>query len=205
MPPGERYGALVIVQEIPPRYRHARRLIVDCDCGKRFEIDAGILRRRTRSCGCVLPHRKHGESGKRIPEYEAWKGMKDRCSNPNGEFWDAYGGRGIRVCERWIGSFPNFLADMGRRPTAMHSLDRKDVNGNYEPGNCRWATTGEQARNKRTNRMVTLHTGETMCMADVARKYGIDIVTLYCRIKRGVTGPALIAKAAPRKGRKVAA
>jgi hypothetical protein len=75
--------------------------------------------------------------------------MIGRCENSNVERYPSYGGRGIKVCERWRGSFKNFLADMGRKPTPKHSIDRIDVDGNYEPGNCRWATNSEQQRNKR--------------------------------------------------------
>ena len=83
------------------------------------------------------------------PGYAIWHGMRQRCLNPNHASWKNYGGRGIQVCERWRRSFADFVADMGPRPSPTHSIDRIDVNGNYEPGNCRWATPFQQSQNKR--------------------------------------------------------
>jgi len=85
------------------------------------------------------------------PAYMIWKGMNDRCRNENHANHHNYGGRGVKVCDRWLHSFPNFISDMGERPTPTHSIDRINGNGNYEPSNCRWATPTEQARNQRTN------------------------------------------------------
>jgi hypothetical protein len=84
-----------------------------------------------------------------MAEYRAWKAMKTRCTNPNRADWKNYGGRGISVCERWATSFENFLADVGPKPSPLHTLDRILNDGSYEPGNCRWATRGEQLKNKR--------------------------------------------------------
>lgn len=90
---------------------------------------------------------KHGMHN--TPEYKAWRGMRTRCYNPNDAHYKNYGGRGIEVCEKWRIDFTTFYADMGPRPSEIHSLDRIDVNGNYEPSNCRWATRSEQQKNKR--------------------------------------------------------
>ena len=100
-------------------------------------------------------HRKHGHSNgggviRATPEYSAWLNMRNRCKNPNGDHFHRYGGRGISVCERWQGEngFENFLSDIGLRPSLLHSLDRIDNDGNYEPGNCRWTTRREQRLNQ---------------------------------------------------------
>jgi hypothetical protein len=104
-------------------------------------------------CGClnrelvVQRHLKHGEAKLRTAEYRAWASMLDRCNNPNRKHYKYYGGRGIKVCERWM-TFANFLADMGRRPSPLHSIDRwPNPDGDYEPGNCRWATRMQQRHN----------------------------------------------------------
>ena len=112
--------------------------------------------------------------------------MKQRCSNEKDANYHNYGGRGISVCERWH-SFENFLADMGERPSKIHSLDRfPDKNGNYGPDNCRWATPKEQMRNVRYNRMITFN-GETYCTAQWAEKLGISAYNIYSRLKRGMS------------------
>jgi len=109
--------------------------------------------------------------------------MLARCHYTNAINYHRYGGRGVTVCDRWL-KFGNFLADMGRKPSPKHSIDRTDNEGNYEPGNCRWATAKEQCRNTRRNRTLT-HDGKTMCMAAWAEKLGITWATLSWRIKHG--------------------
>ena len=122
-------------------------------CGKTKNIDGYSLTRRgrsTKSCGCQT-NKIHGYATSiKMPEYRAWAAMKTRCYNPKSDSFSYYGGRGIQVCDRWLHSFENFLADVGKRPSPKHSLDRyPNTNGNYEPGNCRWATKHEQALNRR--------------------------------------------------------
>lgn len=123
---------------------------------------------------------RHGLVG--TPEYSTWKSMIQRCTNPNRVAYKHYGGRGIRVCERWRWSFLNFWRDMGPRPSEAHSLDRIDLSGDYEPGNCRWATPAEQARNRTANRWITFD-GRTQIIADWAQELGVSQFTLYARLR----------------------
>jgi hypothetical protein len=158
---GERYGRLEVLARARDATGH-RRYYCRCDCGRWKIVHGKALRSgATVSCGCfqreyAIRHgtemlTTHGLSSH--PLYKAWCSMGERCSNPNHQAWEHYGGRGISVCERWLGpwGFPNFLADMGERPDGM-SLDRINNDGDYEPGNCRWATAKVQARNRRPRR-----------------------------------------------------
>jgi hypothetical protein len=124
---------------------------------------------------------KHG--GWQTPEYKVWQSMLARCRNPNLKVWPLYGGRGIRVCERWH-DFAAFIEDMGWRPGANHSLERIDNDGHYEPGNVRWATTAEQQRNKRTNRFIE-YQGERLTREDWAARFNLDPTTLRYRLAQG--------------------
>lgn len=124
----------------------------------------------------------HGMSGTRV--YQVWASMIKRCENPAEKNYRHYGGRGIRVCDRWRHSFEAFIADMGERPDGM-TLDRVNVDGNYEPGNCRWATYAEQSRNTRRNRRLLVG-GKSMTVTDAARALGVRRWTLYDRLDRGV-------------------
>jgi hypothetical protein len=125
----------------------------------------------------------HGESfaKTRTPEYVAWTNIQQRCTNASGPDFERYGGAGITVCKRWTDSYEAFLADMGRRPSAKHSIDRLDGAKGYEPGNCRWATPTEQARNQKSNRLLTVN-GETMCLAAWSERSGIDSALIRKRI-----------------------
>jgi hypothetical protein len=145
---GERAGFLTVISELP-KHRY-RRYLVRCACGAEKSMRGGDLRVAV-SCGCRRGGLTHGETahGKRTGERTAWMAMKARCLNPNASRYECYGGRGITICDRWLNSYEAFLADMGRRPTGEHSLDRVNNDGHYEPGNCRWATRSEQQRNKR--------------------------------------------------------
>ena len=115
--------------------------------------------------------------------YRVWRTMLARCENPSNEKFPAYGGRGIKVCERWH-DFVAFLVDMGERPSATHSIDRIDVNGDYEPSNCRWATPVEQARNTRANRVVT-YDGIEAPLAAHCERLGLDYKRVHGRLARG--------------------
>lgn len=127
--------------------------------------------------------RTHGE-GPEIKEYRAWRGLKTRCLNKKNAKYPKYGGRGITVCDRWLNSYENFLADMGRSPSPKHSVERKDNNGNYEPGNCRWATDKEQANNRRSSRIIQ-YNGQSKTIAQWADEIKIDQTTLLARITNG--------------------
>lgn len=183
---GDRFGRLILL-EVAEYAKHKNKL--RCDCGKEHFATSGHLRDGdVSSCGCVYVesratcHRTHGES-KRGAEYNVWVGMRDRCANPNDDSFVRYGGRGIRVCERWQ-TFELFLEDMGPRPSKRHSIERIDNDGHYEPGNCRWATGVEQGRNKRNNVLVT-HNGITRTVSEWAEITGIKYGTVWMRIKRG--------------------
>jgi hypothetical protein len=158
----QKFGRLVALRRVEPlRKSNEAWWECRCDCGGTKVTTSRYLRTGvTTSCGCfarevtaIRNHRqqRHGEAANLTPEYMAWASMKTRCYNANSAKYRLYGGRGIQVCERWRESFEAFLADMGRRPSAEHSLDRyPDGDGNYEPGNVRWATDSEQNSNRRT-------------------------------------------------------
>lgn len=155
-----------------------------CTCGTTFEHDHyGVLNGNKTSCGCKNTSRGVGIS--QTPEYRVWTGMKYRCNNINGTDYSNYGGRGITVCERWNNDFYEFLKDMGTKPTPEHSLDRINVNGNYEPSNCRWATKDEQASNK-TNTLLIEIDGVWKIASKMAKNLNISKKALLYRHRKNL-------------------
>ena len=157
-----------------------------CICGnEKIVCHYQLAKGKTRSCGCLQI--KHGETRTwepQSPEWISWASMRQRCNNQKGEQYPRYGGRGITVCDRWQNSYPNFLADMGRRPTLKHSLERIDLNGPYSPENCKWATSREQARNRSNNVKLELN-GVHLCARDWSERLGISEGAICKRIKAG--------------------
>lgn len=152
---GLRFGRLLVKERNGNIGSYAAWVCV-CDCGALVRVSSNHLNdfRVIKSCGCyarerakTLSRTTHGMTG--TPEHRAWDGLKQRCLNPNNPEYPNYGGRGITVCDRWLHGFENFLADVGLRPTHRHSIDRVNNDRGYEPGNVRWATAAEQARNRR--------------------------------------------------------
>lgn len=182
---GKRFGKLVAVEELA-KEAGMRKWRLVCDCGNEVvalqkSFCSGGHRR---SCGCanIKPQVRHGRSS--TPEYRAWINMRTRCYDETTPYYGIWGGRGIRVCDRWLNSFEGFLTDVGRRPSHQHSLDRIDVNGHYEPGNVRWALQKIQSRNQRRNHLVVLH-GQTMTLADAVEIAPVTYNTVLYRLKRG--------------------
>ena len=182
--------------------------MISCDCGQtrvmKLQNYMKLVREgRPASCGCKkkelasAAQRTHGMS--RHPAFAVWRSMLDRCRLPSHRAWKNYGGRGITVCLQWQESFEKFWADMGSTYQRGLCLDRIDNDGPYMPGNCRWATYRQQARNTRQTRMVDSPLGR-MLVCELSELTGIGQTTLLYRISRGVTGEALISK--PNSSRK---
>lgn len=148
----------------------------------KYELSIGKGRFCSRGCFHKVAHaRTHGMTG--TATYRGWKAMKARCECPTHKHFSYYGGRGIRVCERWQ-SFENFLADMGERPDNL-TLDRIDPDGNYSPDNCRWASRKEQIANRRCGFRMVRYKGEDFPIQELAQRFGLNRYTLYRRIIRG--------------------
>lgn len=186
---GDRYGRLVVVREVERTSRYCRRFECACDCGTVKQYNLTNLRQgTTSSCGCLCIEMcsainfSHGES--HSVEERVLRGMINRCHNPNEPAYYRYGGRGIAVCNEWRKNPAAFIAHVGRRPTPTHQIERVDNDGNYEPGNVRWATSKEQNRNRRNNLLVD-YNGRRVLVLDACRQAGISYGTVRDRISRG--------------------
>lgn len=194
---GKRFGRLTVTGYSHSDKRWQAHWNCRCDCGKALVVQGSCLRSgNSKSCGCLrdesrLIHgffvgRKANKNHRLGSEYRTYLKMKERCYKEYCPQYKDYGGRGIKVCDRWIGrdGFVRFYADMGPKPSPAHTIERVNNNGNYEPGNCKWATRKEQARNSRGNRLIT-HNGKTQCMSAWAEEFGVTYATFQSRVSKG--------------------
>lgn len=187
---GRAFGRLTVLKLAKEKLSGGYCWICQCACGEITTVRSSCLvQGQTTSCGCYArelsgiraPSKTHGMTGTR--EHYVWRSAKARCFSKNSQGFPDYGGRGITMCPEWAQSFEAFFRDMGKCPEG-HSLDRINNDGNYEPGNCRWATPAQQIRNTRRTVMIT-HNGKTMCLKDWATETGISYLTLSSRRRRG--------------------
>lgn len=185
------FDRLTVLSRVPNRTSY---WLCKCICGKQKRVRSSHLKSgHIRSCGCLgaeqasarshVLHKANTKTGlSHTPTYQSWCNMKQRCENSNSRFFSYYGGRGIKICDRWQ-TFENFFLDMGVKPEGK-TLDRIDTNGHYEPSNCRWATKKEQQNNRRGNRYISIN-GITMTISEAADKYAISWKLLEGRIEAG--------------------
>jgi len=187
--PGDRFGRLVTLKEAAPLVRPTYRRpqwLTQCDCGKQVVVTILSLKTgNTHSCGCART--KYQKRAKGRPEYSAWRNLIARCTNPDHTAYKNYGGRGITVCTRWLEDFEAFLADVGPRPSPKHSIDRRDNNGNYEPGNCRWVTRNVQSQNQRRRGKRLSAFGLALTIAQWAETRGVRAENIRARLRSGWT------------------
>lgn len=187
---GKTFGRLTVISLDPTRSPTKQRIWnCSCVCGVKTKSRAGdLVHGKATSCGCVrreratATNRTHGMSNTGI--YHTWQDMKNRCYNPNATGYENYGGRGITVCMAWLESFESFYKDMGDPPFVGASIDRRNNNERYAPGNCRWATATEQSRNRRNNVRLTIN-GISYCSTELADMFGIPIKRVRSRMRRG--------------------
>lgn len=194
---GDRFGAWTVIRFSHMESDHRPKYRCRCECGVEREVFSRTLREgRSVSCGCLAKpiwaestrkaKLRHGATIDRgaTPEYSTWLAIKARCYNQNEDCYARYGGRGIRVCDRWLDSFEAFLADMGARPSSHHSIERKDVNGDYTSDNCCWETQTRQQRNRRNSMLITAF-GLHLQINDFCEAVDGDRQLIRTRIQRG--------------------
>lgn len=189
---GQRFGRLVVLDEAPRKEYGARMWYCKCDCGKeKIVFQQCLMNGHSRSCGCIRKEQiierstTHGLSHKRI--YNIYHGMINRCFNNNEHSYPDYGGRGITVCDEWSGDsgFENFYEwAVNNGYSEKLTIDRIDVNGNYEPSNCKWSTYEEQSKNKRNNYLITWR-GKTQILKDWCKELNLSYGTLTWRMRKG--------------------
>lgn len=190
---GKKFGRLTVLSQVKKRSKdRAVYWICSCSCGKKsVKVTGNHLKSgHTKSCGCLYNpemNTKHGYNrrGNVKPEYTIWNSMKYRCYNKKYKEYDLYGGRGIKVCKSWLDSFENFIRDMGDRPSGKHSIERINTNGNYEPSNCKWATSKEQAKNRRSNRWIE-YNGKKMILKEWADHLEMTPSQIIYRFNKGM-------------------
>lgn len=196
---GQKFGRLTALY-----YLGSGKWLCRCECGNQSTpLVASMKKGLSQSCGCLHRERrtKHGMHKDRV--YRVWTSMRARCRNPNDSSFHNYGGRGIKVCERWDKSFSNFVADMGTRPRGF-DIDRIDNDKDYCPENCRWISRRQNLLNTRITRMITFN-GETLPMRVWAERYGLKHTTLKYRIDSGVPVELALTASPHKAGRRKAA
>lgn len=185
---GRKYGRWTVIRKAESTDGRSW-FFCQCECGTERNVRGQrLINGGSQSCGCGQKEavkkckQRHGESFTKL--HSVWCAIKTRCYNSENPNYKRYGARGIRVCKEWMESYEEFAKFVGQPPTAQHSLERIDNNGNYEPGNVRWATKKEQARNRRTNRIVDIN-GERHCLAEWLEEKGLHKSTFEGRIRRG--------------------
>jgi hypothetical protein len=196
---GDKIGNFFFVKEGERRREKngqiGRMAYLKCMCGRITLLSLNRAKDgRQKACGCLATIDGNPEKHllSKTSEYKIWAGAKARCYNPKNPHYNNYGGRGIKMCDRWKNSFKNFISDMGKRTTPTHTLERNDNDGNYEPENCIWATRAEQSSNRRMNVRIT-YLGETKTISEWARKNGFRKSAIGTRIKNGWSSVEAIA------------
>jgi hypothetical protein len=185
---GKEFGKWTVLEEVEKR-NNKRAFMCRCDCGKKYVVMGDNLRNGTSvwcmSCSSKIKGTKHNTHGMTYTRvFKIWAGMVQRCTKPYHIAYKSYGAKGVKVCPEWENSFEVFLKDMGEPPTEDHQIDRINNNGNYEPGNCRWASRKVQQNNRSNNVLITFK-GETHSIAEWSKLVGIGETTLHWRMKAG--------------------